>query len=110
MAELPVYVSSPEIKFGLADAIKFQLIDSEIKADFKKAWPYAKFTEIEGVRMDNEEEMAIVRASQNGPYITVKFEGKTQEIYDRVKVQVREILKKYPQIDWSKGVNTHALD
>jgi len=108
--ELSFYVSSPEIKFGLADSIKFQLIDNEIKADFKETWPDAKFTEIEGVRMDNENEMCIVRASQNGPYITVKFEGKTQEIYDRVKVQVREILKKYPQIDWSKGVNTHALD
>jgi len=109
-SKLNIYVSSPEIKFGLADNIKFQLIDNEIKSDFKKTWPYAKFTEIEGIRMDNEEEMAIVRASQNGPYITVKFEGKTQEIYDKVKAQVREILKKYPQIDWSKGVNTHALD
>lgn len=110
MDELPIYVSSPEIKFGLADAVKFQLIDNEIKNDFKKTWPTAKFTEIEGVRADTNDQMAIVRASQNGPYITVKFEGKTQEIYDGVKVQIREILKKYPQIDWSKGVNTHALD
>lgn len=109
-AKLNVYVSSPEIKFGLADAIKFKLIDTEIKADFKRVWPDAKFTEIEGVRMDSDQEMAIVRASQNGPYITVKFEGKTQAIYDKVKIQVREILKKYSQIDWSKGVNTHALD
>ncbi len=110
VAKLTKYVSSPEIKFGLPDSIKFQLIDNEIKSDFKNTWPFAKFTEIEGVRMDNEEEMAIVRASQNGPYITVKFEGKTQEIYDRIKVQVKNILKKYSQIDWSKGVNTHALD
>ncbi len=109
-AKLNVYVSSPEIKFGLADSLKFKLIDNEIKADFKKIWPNAKFIEIEGVRMDSEKEMCMVRASQNGPYITVKFEGKTQDIYDKVKVQVREILKKYPQIDWSKGVNTHALD
>ena len=110
MAMLPVYVSSPEIKFGLADDIKVTLIDNEIKTDFKSTWPNAKFTEIEGVRMDTDDSMAIVRASQNGPYITVKFEGKTQEIYDQVKIQVREILKKYSQIDWSKGVNTHALD
>lgn len=110
MAELSVYVSSPEIKFGLADNIKFKLIDNEIKSDFKKAWDKAEFTEIEGIRVDSSDQMAIVRASQNGPYITVKFEGKTQEIYDDVKVKVREILKKYPQIDWSKGVNTHALD
>ena len=110
MESLPIYVSSPEIKFGLADDVKFKLIDNEIKNDFKTIWSTAKFTEIEGIRMDTDNSMAIVRASQNGPYITVKFEGKTQEIFDTVKVQVREILKKYSQIDWSKGVNTHALD
>jgi len=110
MNKLPIYVSSPEIKFGLGDDIKFPLINNEIKSDFKRTWIDAEFTEIEGVRMDTDNSMAIVRASQNGPYITVKFEGKTQEIYDTVKVQIREILKKYPQIDWSKGVNTHALD
>ena len=110
MTTLPIYISSPEIKFGLADDIKFKLIDNEIKSDFKEAWKNAEFTEIEGIRMDTNDTMAIVRASQNGPYITVKFEGKTQELYDQVKVKIREILKKYPQIDWSKGVNTHSLD
>lgn len=109
-AKLPKYFSSPEIKFGLADAVKFQLIDNEIKAEFKQTWPSAKFTEIEGVRMDNHEEMAIVRASQNGPYITVKFEGKSQETYNQIKNQVKAILKKYAQIDWNKGVNMRALD
>lgn len=110
MNELPVYVSSPEIKFGLADDIKFKLIDNEIKSDFKKTWSTANFTEIEGIRMDTDTTMAIVRASQNGPYITVKFEGKTQEQYNQVKKEIREILERYKQIDWSKGVNTHALD
>ncbi|MBP7740675.1 phosphomannomutase/phosphoglucomutase [Candidatus Woesebacteria bacterium] len=110
MDELTTYISSPEIKFGLADDIKFKLIDNDIKADFKKAWPNATFTELEGVRVDTEDQMAIVRASQNGPYITLKFEGKTQDIYDSVKLKVREILKKYPEIDWTHGVNTHALD
>ena len=32
--------------------------------------------------MDTEEEMMIVRASQNGPYLTIKFEGKSHEKYD----------------------------
>jgi len=60
--------------------------------------------------MDTKNEMAIVRASQNGPYITVKFEGKTQEQYDSMKKILKSLLKKYPEIDWTKGVNTHALD
>lgn len=107
---LSKYVSSPEIKFGLADSIKFQFIDTKIREEFKKIWPNAKYVDIDGIRMDTDNEMAIIRASQNGPYVTVKFEGKTQEQYDHVKQILREILKKYPEVDWEQGVNTHALD
>ncbi|MBU0979146.1 MAG: phosphomannomutase/phosphoglucomutase [Patescibacteria group bacterium] len=110
VAKLPQYVSSPEIKFGLADEIKFKFIDTKIRAEFKKLWPNAKYIDIDGIRMDTDEEMAIVRASQNGPYITLKFEGKTQAQYDNMKKTLRDMLKKYPEIDWSKGVNTHSLD
>ena len=110
VAGLAHYVSSPEIKFGLADEIKFEFIDTKIRAEFEKRWPDAKYVDIDGIRMDTAEEMAIVRASQNGPYITVKFEGKTQEQYDNMKKTLKEILKAHPEIDWSQGVNTHALD
>lgn len=110
VAELSHYMSSPEIKFGLADNIKFSFIDTVIKKEFEKYWPKAKYITIDGVRMDTNDEMAIIRASQNGPYITVKFEGKTQQQYDNLKRTLREILKRHKEIDWSKGVNTHALD
>lgn len=110
VSKLPQYVSSPEIKLGLADDIKFKFIDTEITAAFKKQWPSAAYIEIDGIRMDTEHEMAIIRASQNGPYITVKFEGKTQEQYDTVKHILKKMLSQYAQIDWSKGVNTNALD
>ena len=108
--KLAHYVSSPEIKFGLADDIKFKFIDTKIRQEFTQHWPDAKYVDIDGIRMDTATEMAIVRASQNGPYITVKFEGKTQEEYDALKKVLKEILSKYPEIDWAKGINTHALD
>lgn len=108
--KLPKYISSPEIKFGLADEIKFEFIQTKIKSEFKKQWPDAKYIDIDGIRMDTKNEMAIIRASQNGPYITVKFEGKTQKQYDNMKKILNTMLKKYPKIDWTKGVNTHALD
>ncbi len=107
---LSKYVSSPEIKFGLADDIKFKFIDTKIRAEFQAKWPDGKYIDIDGIRVDLPTQMAIVRASQNGPYITLKFEAKTQEEYDQLKVTLRDILHKYPEIDWSKGVNTHALD
>lgn len=110
VSKLSIYVSSPEIKFGLADDIKFKFIDTKIREEFMQRWPSGKYVDIDGIRVDTDEEMAIVRASQNGPYITVKFEGKTQDQYDNMKRILKEILSKYPEIDWTQGVNTHALD
>ena len=110
IAELPQYVSSPEIKVGCPDAIKFDIVKSKIGGEIKKLYPNAKYVEIDGVRMDTATEMLIVRASQNGPYLTVKFEGKTQGAYDTLKKQVSEILHKIPEVDFASGANTKALE
>ena len=108
--ELPQYVSSPEIKVGCPDAIKFKIVNKKIGGEMKKLYPSATYVEIDGVRMDTEKEMLIVRASQNGPYLTVKFEGKTQEAYDILKKQVSTILHNVPEVDFATGVNTKALE
>lgn len=108
--ELPKYVSSPEIKLGLPDEIKFDFVKNVVGQDLKKLYPSAEYVEIDGVRMDTETKMAIVRASQNGPYITIKYEGKTQAEYDELKKQLREMLKSHKEIDWSYGVNTDAFE
>lgn len=110
VAELPKYISSPEIKFGLADEIKFKFIAEVITAEFKKNWPTAEYIDIDGIRMDLPDQMAIIRASQNGPYATVKFEAKTQAGYEALKQTIKGILSKYKEIDLQKGTNTHALD
>jgi phosphomannomutase len=108
--KLPQYISSPEIKLGLADDIKFQLIDEKISRDLEAMFPDAKYVTIDGFRADTKDEMVIIRASQNGPYITIKFEGRTQKQYDALKKGVESILKKYKDIDWSSGVNIHAFE
>ena len=110
VAKLSHYKSSPEIKLGLADNIKFKFIDTKITVEFKKQWPKAKYTDIDGIRADLDDMMAIVRASQNGPYITVKFEAKTEEKYEEVKKILKKMLSNHKEIDWSKGVNTNGLD
>ncbi len=110
VSKLSHYVSSPEIKFGLADDIKFEFINTKIRQEFMEHWPNAQYVDIDGIRMDTAEEMAIVRASQNGPYITLKFEGKTEEQYNQLKQTLKSILQKYSEIKWDEGVNTHALD
>ena len=110
VAELPRYVSSPEIKLGLADEIKFEFVKNVVGQELKNLYPDAEYVEIDGVRMDTLTKMAIVRASQNGPYITIKYEGKTQVEYDELKVQLRGMLKSHKEINWSYGVNTDAFE
>ncbi len=107
---LSVFISSPEIKIGCPDATKFDIVSNIIGRKIKELYPQAKYVEIDGVRMDTDEEMLIVRASQNGPYLTVKFEGKTQAQYDNVKKQVSKLLHEIPDIDFNSGVNAKALE
>lgn len=107
---LPKYISSPEIKVGCPDNIKFQMVSEKISGEIKKLYPNATYIEIDGVRMDTKNEMLIVRASQNGPYMTAKFEGKTQESYNTLKKQIAAILHMYPEINFDKGTNVSALE
>ena len=107
---LPHYFSSPEIKVGCADKIKFDIVSNKIGKEIKKLYPKAEYIEIDGVRMDSENEMLIVRASQNGPYLTVKFEAKTQKMYDVLKKQVSQILHAIKEVDFKSGVNVGSLE
>lgn len=108
--ELPPYISSPEIKVGCPDATKFKTVSKEIGDKVKARFPEAVFTEIDGIRMDLPGNMFVIRASQNGPYLTAKFEAKTQEKYDELKMFVAKTLKEVKDVDMSKGVNTDALN
>lgn len=110
VAELPHYFSSPEIKVGCADDIKFKFVSEKIGGELRKLYPDAEFNEIDGVRVDTKEEMIIFRASQNGPYLTVKFEAKSQDKYDVLKKQVNEILHKFEEVDFKSGVNVDSLN
>lgn len=110
VAGMPHYVSSPEIKVGCPDEIKFEFVSNKIGGELKKLYPDAKYLEIDGVRMDTKDEMIIVRASQNGPYITIKFEAKTKPMYEKLRKQVSQILHKYDEVDFSYGVNVEALE
>lgn len=108
--KLPQYISSPEIKVGCPDATKFQTVSKEIGDKVKAQYPNAVFTEIDGIRMDLPGNMFVIRASQNGPYLTAKFEAKTQDKYDELKQFVARTLKEVSDVDMTKGVNTDALN
>ncbi|HBA36269.1 TPA: phosphomannomutase [Candidatus Falkowbacteria bacterium] len=112
IAVLPRYISSPEIKVGAADDLKINLVE-KIAAVLKIDWPQAEVINDEragdGVRLEMPDAMFVVRYSQNGPYLTIKFEAKTEERYQELKKYINTLLHKFPEIDWSFGVNTESL-
>ena len=110
VSELPRYISSPQIKIGMSENIKFEFIKEKIVPEFKQIWPEGVFTEIDGIRMDMPDRMVVLRASQNGAYITTKFEGKTQEAYDDVRAKIYDVLRKYSEVEWNSPESSNVHD
>ncbi len=110
--QLPVYISSPEIKVGCPDDLKVGLI-KKIAQKLRQDFPQAEVIDDEragdGVRLELAEEMFVVRYSQNGPYLTIKFEAKTKQGYEKLRQYLAKLLQSYPEIDWSYGVNVENL-
>ena len=113
----PKLISSPEIKIGCPDDKKEKVI-RDLSKRFKKDFPRAKITDAtiipgdDGTRADFDDGMMIFRYSQNGPYITIKFEARDKETYEKRRIYVRDMLKSYPEMIWQGklGVNLHVLE
>ncbi len=101
----PKYISSPEIKIGCPDNKKVGVIN-DLAIKFRADFPNAQITDDnvipgdDGVRADFDDGMMVFRYSQNGPYITIKFEAKSNEVFEERRTYVREMLKKYPEMIW----------
>ena len=107
---LPKYISSPEIKIYCADDKKVALIGKIVpmlKNDFPKAEVIDDERAGDGVRLNLEEAMFVIRYSQNAPYLTIKFEAKTQENYDYLKEHINKLLHSYEEVDWGSDINVN---
>ncbi|OGI20011.1 MAG: hypothetical protein A3J06_03965 [Candidatus Moranbacteria bacterium RIFCSPLOWO2_02_FULL_48_19] len=113
VATLPKYISSPEIKVGCPDDKKVALIEKisgVAKNDFPKAEVISDERAGDGVRLNLEDSMFVIRYSQNGPYLTIKFEAQTKEKYDELKKYLRGLLRTSEEIDWGYGINVESLE
>jgi len=110
--ELPHYISSPEIKLSCADDKKVALVE-KLSPILRQDFPDAEVIDDEGragdgVRLELPDSMFVVRYSQNGPYLTIKFEAKTPEEYEKLRSYIAELLRRFPEVDWKSKIATNV--
>lgn len=111
--QLPSYISSSEIKVFCPDDRKVEIVKEislKVEEDFKEARIIKDERVGDGVRVDFEDAMFVIRYSQNGPYLTVRFEAKTKERYEFLRKYILTLLESYKEIDWNSNINVNIKD
>ena len=78
------YYNTPEIKIEVSDDNKFNIVDKVKQYCHEKNY---ETIEIDGVRVNFEDGWALVRASNTGPNLTLRFEFTTNERLESIKVE-----------------------
>lgn len=86
------YESTEELKIKVTDENKFQIVE--------KVKQYAKereydIVDLDGVRANFNDGWALVRASNTGPNITMRFEAKTKERLQEIQTEFTSILNHF---------------
>ena len=76
------YYSTPEIKLHVDDNIKFKVIEKMKEYCKNKGYNYI---DIDGAKAKFDDGFALVRASNTGPNITMRFEARTEERLDEIQ-------------------------
>jgi phosphomannomutase/phosphoglucomutase len=92
--------STPELKAPCPDADKFRTV-GELTAYFKEHYPVL---DIDGARVTFPEGWALVRASNTNPYLTLRFEARTQAALDEMMEIMYGKLREHPQVTLPEGV------
>ena len=90
--ELVKYYSTPEIKVKVTDETKFEIV-SKMK-DYCDSKGYRYIT-LDGVKAKFDDGFALVRASNTGPNITMRFEATTESRLNELKNEFESELNKY---------------
>ena len=87
------YYSTEEIKISenITDDNKFEIVNKVIEYAKNKNYQYSL---TDGIRISFEDSWALVRASNTGPNLTIRFEARTKERLDEIKEEFVNIIKK----------------
>ncbi len=83
------YYSTPEIKVKVTDESKFKIVEGV--SNYAKGQDY-NILDIDGVRVTFEDGWALVRASNTGPNLTIRFEAKTEERLEEIQEEFNKVI------------------
>ena len=83
------YYSTPEIKIKSTDDEKFKKVEKVKEYAERKGY---SMNTIDGVRVEFNDGWALVRASNTGPDLTMRFEGNTEERMNEIKEEFMKLL------------------
>ncbi len=86
------YYATDEIKIKVSEYNKFDIVNS-IK-DYCDKMNY-KYNEIDGIRVIFDDSWALIRASNTGPNLTIRFEATNKRRLDEVKNEFLDKVNKY---------------
>lgn len=93
-ADIPKYHSTPEIRVKCPDELKFKVVD-ELREHFRKDH---EVIDIDGARVLFDDGWGLVRASNTGPVLVLRFEAREQERLPEIEGQFYSLLRKYPEV------------
>lgn len=97
---LPRGVSTPEIKIATTDERKFEIVEALAQASFGDG----EITAIDGIRVDQEDGFGLVRASNTGPVLSLRFEADNAAALERIQQTFqRELLAVDPALRFLPG-------
>ncbi len=86
---LPDSVNTPELILSATETSKFEQVQKMIEnARFKDA----KISTIDGLRVDFEDGFGLVRPSNTGPNLILRFEGDTPSALQRIQAEFRSLM------------------
>lgn len=97
LEDIPLPPSTPEITLAAGDQKKWQLLKTFIDGC---QFPGADLVRIDGLRVEYPRSWGLVRSSNTGPHLTLRFEGETEQDLEEIKSRFRdEFTRLIPQLE-----------
>ena len=91
LADIPQYVSSPEIRIDCPDEVKFAVV-ARARDYFRARYPVI---DIDGVRVILDAGWALLRASNTEPRLVLRFEAKTEAEMERIRNMMMDKVREF---------------